>query len=418
MLDDAWIQLGAVLVIGVGATAYAQDTTPEEREQLHWFGGESWHRWDYATGHWGGVRQNLEQAGVAVGGAYVFDWSGLWDGGTGSGTGYRSLTDFNMTLDLERLINFTGAEFYIDVVNQVGADFSAREVGDIQVFDNMDAENFTSLYDFWLQVWLGDVARVKVGRMDSNEDFAYLDEGLVFIHSTAGFPPTILAFPTYPTPTFGAALFAYPAGGWFVGAGIFDGALQDGINTGTNFNTLDDSDEYFVVGETGYTWGAQQRLGAGRIAAGAWHASGDFGRFDGGTEHGTQGFYALAEQKLWRELNAGEFTDQGLAVMASYAEADDEVSEFQRTILFGTTYTGIFAGRDQDQLGALVSYGDLSDVVGAGFAQDETAYELYYKLQITPFFSLQPVLSYIVNPGGQPSIDNALVGTLRGEILF
>ena len=54
----------------------------------------------------------------------------------------------------------------------------------------------------------------------------------------------------------------------------------------------------------------------------------------------------------------------------------------------------------------------------AGFPRDETAYELYYKMRITPFFNLQPVLSFIVNPSGQPSIDDALVGTLRGEIAF
>ena len=44
--------------------------------------------------------------------------------------------------------------------------------------------------------------------------------------------------------------------------------------------------------------------------------------------------------------------------------------------------------------------------------------EFFYKAMITPSFSLKPGLHYIKNPSGDPSIDDALIGTVRFEVTF
>jgi carbohydrate-selective porin OprB len=387
---------------------------------ISWFGGRSWEHWGHATGDWGGLRPTLEDRGIEIGGGYIFDWSETVRGGLTDTSTYRSLLDVYLGLDLETVIGLPGGYLFMDYASQVGRNAS-EDVGDIQVFSNVDSENFHVIYALWWEQWLADDAvRLKVGKMDANEDFAYLEEGLVFIHSTPGFSPTVLAFPTYPDPAFGIVAFAYPTAGVYVGAGVYDGALQDGISTGKRgpgtFFSNDESSAYFWVGEAGYGWPGEGRSGAGRVALGAWHATGEFDRFDGGLRDGTSGYYFLAEQRVWREI--GVTGEQGLAVMASYGEADEEVSDFAATILGGVTYTGLIEGRDHDVLGAQFSYADLSDVPSAGYPENETAYELFYKLQVTPAFALQPVLTYIVNPFGDPSIDNALLATLRGEIAF
>ena len=59
-----------------------------------------------------------------------------------------------------------------------------------------------------------------------------------------------------------------------------------------------------------------------------------------------------------------------------------------------------------------------SDEPGAGFPQDETAIELYHRFQLTPFLSIKPDLQYIANPGGSPGVADALVATVRVEIVF
>jgi carbohydrate-selective porin OprB len=45
----------------------------------------------------------------------------------------------------------------------------------------------------------------------------------------------------------------------------------------------------------------------------------------------------------------------------------------------------------------------------------ETAIELFYKVQLTEFISIQPDIQYISNPGGGTT-DDAIVLGIRGKI--
>jgi porin len=84
----------------------------------------------------------------------------------------------------------------------------------------------------------------------------------------------------------------------------------------------------------------------------------------------------------------------------------------------GAAWIGPLPKRDDDVAGLTVQYVHLSNHTGAGFTDDrETAIELFYKLQITPYLSIKPDLQYIINPGGT-GVNDALVGTLRSEIVF
>ena len=75
-------------------------------------------------------------------------------------------------------------------------------------------------------------------------------------------------------------------------------------------------------------------------------------------------------------------------------------------------------GRSSDALSFMVSHLDLSDNAAAGFASDETAFELNYKVQLTPFLVVRPCLHYITRPSGDPSADDVFVGMLRVEANF
>ena len=70
-------------------------------------------------------------------------------------------------------------------------------------------------------------------------------------------------------------------------------------------------------------------------------------------------------------------------------------------------------------LGLMASQAWLSDKTGAGFTEDyELAIELFYKAQVNGSFSLKPDLQYILHPGGDASLKDAVVLTLRGELTF
>jgi porin len=44
--------------------------------------------------------------------------------------------------------------------------------------------------------------------------------------------------------------------------------------------------------------------------------------------------------------------------------------------------------------------------------------EATYQAELAPWMTIQPDIQYIINPGGQSSIDNALVIGCRASILF
>lgn len=94
------------------------------------------------------------------------------------------------------------------------------------------------------------------------------------------------------------------------------------------------------------------------------------------------------------------------------------MSEVEHHVGLGAQWTGALPGRDDDVAGLMASYVHFSDEPGAGFIDDgELAVELFYKAQVTPWFSLKPDLQYIANPGGI-GLDDAWVGTLRAELAF
>ena len=393
----------------------------EEAAAREWFGsGLPWWKWSRMTGDWGGLRSRLEKAGVILEGSYIVDVSGVWSGGIRGGATTRSLFDVNLTLDLETMVGLEGATLFADYYSEVGRDGS-RNVGDIQAFSNIDSDNVHQLAELWYEQWLfSRRLRIKVGKVEANSEFAFVDAAGEFINSSGGFSPTVFTLPTYPDPAMSVNAFAYPTEWLYFGLGVYDGALNDGVRTGrrgpsTFFNNAK-SDDYFLIGELGVIWPDSAEWGAGRFAVGPWYHSGNFARFDGSAARGTEGFYTLLEQRIWRENPGVRDDKQGLSLFFQYGYADRNVSEINHHVGVGLFSVGPIRERDDDAAGIMLSFVDLSDASGAGFTQDETALELFYRLQVTPHISVKPDLHYIIDPSGDRNIKDALVGTLRVEL--
>lgn len=408
-----------------------------ETEARDWFGHKAWWEWETMTGDWGGARKTLEDAGFSIGASYTFDWTSVWSGGVRNVASTRSLFDVTLSVDMEKLVGLKGGTFFFDFYSTDGR--GQEDVGDIQAFDNiMTDANLDQIAEVWYEQKLfGDVVRVKFGKVDVNSEFGFPIVGADFIHSSAAYSPTSGAvFTTYPNPATSVNVFAYPTEWWYIGAAMYDGAGGDGIMTGgrgpATFFSDDKSSDWFLIAETGASWknlfGADAAHGLrGRCAIGAWHHTGDFARFDGGTESdGSTGFYALVEQRILSRAaadgasaEAGEEDDlRGLWIFAQYGHADGEVMEIENHVGVGVALLGTFGGRDDDSAGVYVSWADLSDAPEAGFSEDETALEFFYKVQLTPFMSVRPDLQVIWNPSGDAEIDTAVVGGVRLEVTF
>jgi porin len=383
----------------------------------------------HLTGDWGGARSWLEQHGITPTLTLLTDSSVVLDGGVDRGDFLvRSLFDAEVEIDGERLFGLTDSRFFADLQVQNGRDGS-QDTGDLQVYSNIDGPDRVQLAKLWYEQLLADdVLRVKLGKADTNTDFAYVEHGFRLIHSSFGFAPTILGFPTYPDPSFGAAAFVTPPGGFYAGAGIYDGATQAGVPTGprgprTVFGSPSD---VFVVAETGLRHHEGDGELAGRVGAGVFHHSGDFVRGNGTATSSATGYFLVADQLLWRPEATGQRgpnergpNERGIGAFVQYGYADPDVSLIEHYAGIGATWTGPFASRPDDACGFGVAWALFRDLVGDGArGGGEVAIELFYTLQLTPWLRLKPDLQYIHDPSGDPTIADALVATLRVGIDF
>lgn len=409
-----------------GADAAAADGAEgaqSEEELPDWFGGKPWWQWQTVTGNWAGVRSRLETSGVSFAGSYTADYQGAWSGGLDQQSTYAHLIDLNMSFDLDALVGLQGGLVFVDFQSTAGDQASAF-VGDFHGTTNLESDQSRDqLSEVWYEQWLfGDVLRLKAGKIDGNKEFNFTNASSEFLNAAAGLDTTNFMLPCYPDPATAVVAFVYPTEGWYVGFGFFDGAAGDGILTGgrgpATFFSDDQSDDFYYTAETGVTlpsvWFAREV----RLAAGVWHHDGDFDRFDGGVEEGTTGFYALSEAQLWARAPEIEEDERGLYGFVRYGHADESVSDAANFIGTGLRLLGTIDARPDDSTGIFVGWTDLSDEAGAGFADDETVIECYYRAVVTPAIALTPDVQYIINPSGDPDADNVVVGGVRLMISF
>ncbi|MEC9374402.1 MAG: carbohydrate porin [Planctomycetota bacterium] len=374
------------------------------------------------TGDWWGARTSLESAGVDFGGEYILEWTDVASGGLHQDDSFRNLLSLDVRFDLERLLGMTGASAYLQYLSVNAERGGSFDAGDIQIFSNIEVEeSLDALYEMWWEQRLfDDRIRIKLGKLDANTEFAAAGVADRFSNSSAGYSPTIFVLPTYPDSAFSANIFVEPVDGYTIGYGFYDGAAGvDGVPTGrrgpSTFFSDKRSDDYFHILEGAAGWNSAGSLGGGVLKIGGWLHTGDFERFDGGFDDDTLGFYALFEQKLLHWATAQD--EGGLYMFAQYGWADQQVSDFRQHIAGGLVALDPF-GRDGDSTGVYLSYADLSDVPAAGYSEDEFVVDAYYRLQTTPFAFIQPEIQWIVNPSGNPDIDDALVLGVRVGIEF
>ncbi len=130
------------------------------------------------------------------------------------------------------------------------------------------------------------------------------------------------------------------------------------------------------------------------------------------------GFYVSFEQQLYRESEAD---DQGLGGFFRFGWRQGKVNRLNRFYSGGFEYKGLFPGRDEDLLGlgyyTIRSSPRYRERVNDRF-EGESAYELYYSFQVTPWMTFSPDIQYIIDPGGDREARNATVFGFRVRVTF
>lgn len=374
--------------------------------------------------------ERASDAGVSIAGEYVYEYTNVLDGGVKSGGSDRNLFVFDAEFDLENIFGLKGATVFAQYLHVNAERGGSADAGDIQGFTNIGSDrSMDVLYELWFEQKFADGKyRVKVGKVDANSEFNYVDAGGNFSNSSAGFSPTIFTFPTYPNPAMSVNVFATlvenDVTAFTVGYGLNDGGTAvDGVETGrsgpSSYFSGDSSNDYFHILQGEQTWESLCSLDEGRLSAGAWYHSGSFETFSGGSDSGAFGFFFTAEQRL---TTRAEDSAEGIYVFAQYATADENVSEIAQHIALGLMSEGSVAGRSSDSAGVYVTYVDLSDDSyandGDGFAKDECTIDAFYRFQLNDHFALQPEVQYILNLSGSSSVSDALIGGVRFSASF
>jgi carbohydrate-selective porin OprB len=405
------------------ALAAATVDEAEAPKQSEWFGsGLPWWKWSTMTGDWGGWRSSLSEAGVLIEGANVMDWSRVASGGLRRRSTIRSLLDVRLTVDLKPLTGIDAGTVWARYYSFLGRGAS-KDSGDIQGFSNIDFDKHRhQLAELWYeQRFFNEGLRVKIGKVDANTEFAFAENAAEFMNSSMGFSPTVFAMPTYPDPAMSVNLFVYPTDHFYAGFAAYDGSGQRGVPTGSRgpssfFRGLN---RLFYIGEVGARWQVPGFELPGRLGVGTWHHNGSFERFNGGSQSSAGGFYMVLDHMIWRVETEKEDEPNGIGMYVQYGMADESVSEIKHHAGAGFVWRGPLAGREEDAVGAGVTWVRLSDAAGAGFDKNhEVALETFYKIQLTPWLTAKPDLQYIVNPSGARAVKNALVPGLRLEWTF
>jgi porin len=381
--------------------------------------GKPPHEWQRLTDDWGGIRPKLEDRGITIDGSIAGYFGKNLTGGISTGkNGGAYLLNLNATLDSKKLVGYDGGTFFLNFRNEDGIHHSFD--GAFGNTSHLYEPARTEISEAWYeQQLLENKLRIRVGKIDANTEFANNSNGAEFLNDFGGYSPTILAFPTDPDPAFGIDAFIYPTPHLYAGAGIYDGSLAEGRSTGElgPANALH-PDREFMIAEIGGTWTASGGRD-GKLGIGVWHHTAQFAKFDGGTQNGATGPYVTLDQMLWRSNPADDDDKRGIALFSLAGYSDPSISAAHYQVGGGLKWTGAIMSRPEDIIGLGVDYIRLSTAAGSGFDRpDETTIETFYKIRLNPWFSVQPDMQYIHNPGGVSDHHDALALTVQALVDF
>ena len=306
-------------------------------------------------------------------------------------------------------------------------------VGDFQYTSSIDApETFEPYEAFYEHSFLEGQLKWLAGIHDLTLDFAILDYGFTFINSSFFTPSTMTQLPYsfYPNTGLGTRAILEATDKIYVMAGLYDGkpATAGGLKTvDLGFSR---SDGLYTIGELGWrSRDANERHA--KLAVGAWYSSGTFKDISGDDRSSNYGTYVLGELELWREEQISELklwqqqpseqqvNDQGLGAFFQVAQAAQDRNLNPWYFGGGIRYKGLIPERDEDVLGfgvAMAYFGSSYRALTPGTEQSERTFELSYRALISPWLTLTPDLQYVLDPSGNPELEDALILYLRTEV--
>jgi porin len=397
---------------------------------------------NYLTGNWGGFRDDLKKEGIQLTPVLTADVFGDPSGGMRQGVVTDGLLNTALDVDFDALTGGAVKDliFHTEVEYIYGPSLSQGYVGDFSDTSDIDAYNTLRLDEMWAQkLFWNKKLSLKIGNMAVDDEYFQSNSASLFINATFGIF-TLLAnniptVPVYPVASPGVRLQFLPTAQTYIMAGVYgmdDTSAQDTNNKNGLRFALNGSSGMFLISEAGYLLNqgpndkglqGSYRIGSfidtdnrQTFASQAAFANGTGSLQGVGADFGV---YAVLDQQIYSEQSriVSFFTRGG------YAPANSNFIDYYFD--FGLNFTGFIPGRDNDVGGLALGrshvsrdYSDSQIAQGNQPATAETVIEATYKMQLAPWWSIQPDVQYIVTPSGVEGSHNATVLGLRTTVAF
>ena len=440
----------------------------EPTASVHKF--KAWIIRDSPAGDWNELRGRLAANGVTFSCLLINDFWGNTTGGIKQGSTDNGIAEFASAIDFDKLLGWKGGSFYSSWGLIYGQNASSELVGDIFTISNIAAYNTFRNIELWIQYKIcEDKISLRTGQLIADTEFTVSDYGLLFVNSAFGWIPSIYTSilpnggPNYPLGNPGVRLELRPTESFSFKVAAFQGdAYDQSVNKyGFDWN-LNSSQGLFYMTEADYSYGDKL---PGQVKGGAWFSSGDFPNANGSGSMlwGNYGAYEIIDQMIYhkptvkkeictdsKNANSNDTTpskgdgvqlsDPGLGVFGRVAFEPEDRNLLSFYCDTGLNYKGLIPTRDQDVFGIALGYGQIGNATkssqqqateeydidgnliqvtpGSSGVSYEMAIETTYRIQATPWLTVQPDVQYIIHPGGSQDLANALIVGVRATVLF
>lgn len=354
-----------------------------------------------------GVPTVVHAKGAVHGGAsYIVDLLRSVDGGRSRGEAAEGRADVFLDLDGTAL-GLDGVTVHGDVMAIHGPDFSGARANTYQVLSNIEAGNHVHLYEAWTEWQATPGLAVKAGLVDLNTEFDVTETATPFLNSAHGIGPEFsqsgLNGPSIFPRTATALIVRGTSGRKHLRLGLFDAVAGSRDNPLRTVFRLPGTSGALLVGEIELPLGKRAQ-----VQFGGWHYT---TRFD-----------ALTADRPPAPASGGYVTVEGplgagLSGWVRFGLADGRANPI--TSYLGAGLTTQLAGWT---LGAALARAGLGDRARAAAAPDATLHASETVIEITagrplhPSVLIQPDVQYVIHPGWDPAVRNALVAGLRIKV--
>jgi porin len=406
-----------------------------------------WINRETATGDWGGLRDELEKAGLKFSCNYTIDIAGNPVGGYKNRTTSAAFLNVGVVMDLEKIASLKGTTLTVNNYLAMGKNLSDSVGNYFGVQEIYTSGNYYFGQMNLAVSMLEDTLILETGRLFAADEFATSDLWQYYLN--AGINDNLnslhanIFFPSFNIAAWAVRARYEPDEKWQLITGIYNADPRVGRKEAHGADFSFDMDKgYLALGQLKYRYGQDNNSEVlpGSVSFGAYYESSTFPELNDPrrSKKGKYGFCAVGEQTIFldrrKENNKRSYDEltgkqhypqhalashpiRGLTAWAGgYLAPGEKVNAQTYQIAWGMVYKGLSPGRPFDTTAFCCLFAKFSDKLPA--QEMETLLELNHRFRMSRWFYVTPGVQYIIDPKGRDDIDDALVLILELSVNF